>query len=226
MTRPLSAFRRPAVLLAALVSLANAVVAQTTDAPPDQVPEGARLASVGTTFSSGSLAFNSGLVGFASGLVTLPSGLVAAPAGTVAASDGGVSTGGMTVKEEKGGLRFTLNADLLFDFDKADLRPEADPVLSGLVAQVGTRMPGGRYRVEGHTDAKGNDGYNDALSTRRAKSVQAWLTRRGKVPVARITTAGLGKRQPVAPNQKPDGSDDPEGRQRNRRVEILVLPKT
>lgn len=218
---------RPAVLLAALVSLARAVAAQTADAPPEQVPDGARLASAGTAFPSGAVAFNAGTVGFASGSVAFPSGTVAAPAGTVATGGGGVSTAGMTVKEEKGGgLRFTLNADLLFDFDKADLRPEADPVLSDLVAQVGTRMPGGRYRVEGHTDAKGGDGYNDALSTRRAKSVQAWLTRRGKVPAARISTAGLGKRRPVAPNQTPDGSDDPDGRQRNRRVEILVLPKT
>jgi outer membrane protein OmpA-like peptidoglycan-associated protein len=54
--------------------------------------------------------------------------------------------------------------------------------------------------------------------------VRRWLTERGGVTGADIATVGLGERRPVAPNQRPDGSDDPDGRQLNRRVEILVTP--
>lgn len=230
-----------------LAGAAGAAVAQVEDAPPDRVPAGANLGSVGMAFpggsvalasagsvslSSGSVAFRSGPVaasaaGVASpgGRVAAPGGRVAAPAGRVAAPATAIPAGAVSMKEETGGaLRFTLNADLLFDFDKASLRPEADPALSQLVTQAGARMPTGRFRIEGHTDAKGTDAYNDALSTRRAKSVQAWLVKKGRVPAGRISTAGLGKRRPVAPNERKDGSDDPEGRQKNRRVEILVQP--
>ena len=74
--------------------------------------------------------------------------------------------------------------------------------------------------IEGHTDGKGDDNYNEKLSERRAASVRNWLAFHG-VRTA-MTTRGWGKSKPVAPNTKPDGSDDPEGRQKNRRVEITV----
>jgi outer membrane protein OmpA-like peptidoglycan-associated protein len=86
------------------------------------------------------------------------------------------------------------------------------------------QVPRARYQVEGHTDAKGTDAYNDRLSQRRARSVRDWLVREAGVAPTRIGTLGFGERRPVAPNERPDGSDDPEGRQRNRRVEILVTP--
>lgn len=118
-------------------------------------------------------------------------------------------------------IAIELSADVLFDFDKADLRPEAAGEL-GKVAQVLTAHPGAPVTIEGHTDAKGNDAYNQGLSERRAASVKAWLVANGGAPADAITTRGRGETEPVAPNTKPDGSDDPEGRQKNRRVEITV----
>ncbi|MGC4250836.1 MAG: OmpA family protein [Sphingobium sp.] len=117
-------------------------------------------------------------------------------------------------------IRFDLPADILFDFDKATLRPDAAASLQK-AAHLIANYPDAPIAVAGHTDARGDDAYNDALSTRRADAVAAWL--KGQTGRA-ATVQGFGKRKPVAPNVHPDGSDDPEGRQRNRRVEIIILP--
>ena len=66
------------------------------------------------------------------------------------------------------------------------------------------------------------DDYNQKLSERRAAAVRDWLVKPGDVAPARLSAKGFGPAKPVAPNAKPDGSDDPEGRQKNRRVEIRV----
>lgn len=75
--------------------------------------------------------------------------------------------------------------------------------------------------VEGHTDAKGSDAYNQTLSEKRARTVRDWLAARGALPVD-TPIQGWGERRPIAPNLKPDGSDDPAGRQKNRRVEVTL----
>jgi outer membrane protein OmpA-like peptidoglycan-associated protein len=116
-------------------------------------------------------------------------------------------------------IKINLAADVLFDFDKADLRPEAGPALDKVVAVLRS-YPKATVLIEGHTDAKGNDAYNQKLSERRADSVRRWLAGHG-VGTA-VTTRGWGRARPVAPNTKPNGADDPEGRQKNRRVEITV----
>jgi photosystem I P700 chlorophyll a apoprotein A2 len=121
-------------------------------------------------------------------------------------------------------IRIELAADVLFDFDKADLRPEARDSLRK-VATVIAANPGRPVRIEGHTDSKGADAYNQALSERRAASVKTWLVGEGGIEATRIATAGLGETRPKLPNEKPDGSDDPDGRQQNRRVEITVKTK-
>ena len=118
-------------------------------------------------------------------------------------------------------IRIDLSADVLFDFDKADLKPAADADL-GKVAEVARANPGTPIEVAGHTDSKGADAYNQRLSEQRAESVKAWLVERGGVEAARIRTRGYGETRPVAPNETPGGADDPEGRQRNRRVEITI----
>jgi outer membrane protein OmpA-like peptidoglycan-associated protein len=117
-------------------------------------------------------------------------------------------------------IRIELQADVLFDFDKAVLRAEAESTLRK-VAEVIRSQPGA-VTVEGYTDSKGSDAYNQRLSESRAASVRAWLAGKGGVQAARIAARGFGEARPVAPNTKPDGSDDPEGRQRNRRVEIAI----
>ena len=116
-------------------------------------------------------------------------------------------------------IKINLAADVLFDFDKWDLRPEAGPALEKVLAVL-QGYPKAAVVIEGHTDGKGNDQYNQRLSERRAESVRTWLAQHGSG--AAITTRGWGKARPVAPNTKPNGTDDPEGRQKNRRVEITV----
>jgi outer membrane protein OmpA-like peptidoglycan-associated protein len=91
-----------------------------------------------------------------------------------------------------------------------------------LVAQVRAKAKQPVFRVEGHTDAKGAEQYNQELSVRRATSVRDWLVRSAGLRAGSVTAVGFGETRPVAPNAKADGSDDPEGRQRNRRVEIVV----
>ena len=122
--------------------------------------------------------------------------------------------------QEGGQIRVTLPGDVLFDFDKSDIRADARPVLDQM-AGVLLSMPDDPVAITGHTDAKGSDDYNQALSERRAESVRNWLADLG-VDAGRMTPDGAGEAQPVAPNQHPDGSDDPDGRQKNRRVEFLI----
>jgi len=114
-----------------------------------------------------------------------------------------------------------LDADVLFDFDKSDLKPIAVDSLTKL-AEVLKGMPNSPATVDGHTDGKGNADYNQKLSERRANSVKDWLVRQGGIPASRLTARGFGMARPIAPNTKPDGSDDPDGRQKNRRVEVRV----
>ena len=117
-------------------------------------------------------------------------------------------------------IHMELAADVLFDFDKATLRPSAQPALQQVAAII--RDHRGRVvRIEGHTDGKGADAYNRRLSTQRAKAVQDWLIAAG-LGEANFSLQGWGASRPVAPNSRSDGSDNPEGRQKNRRVEIVV----
>jgi outer membrane protein OmpA-like peptidoglycan-associated protein len=112
-------------------------------------------------------------------------------------------------------VRVDLPADVLFDFDKAIIRPDAAQALTRL-ATVIRAYPRGRTRLEGHTDSAGNDRYNDALSKRRADAVKAWLVQKEGLAAGRLEASGFGERRPVAAN------DTDEGRQKNRRVSALI----
>ena len=76
--------------------------------------------------------------------------------------------------------------------------------------------------IEGYTDAIGSAAYNQELSERRARAVEVWLVAHGIVGRDAAQVQGYGKSKPIAPNTKPDGSDNPEGREKNRRVEIVI----
>jgi len=119
-------------------------------------------------------------------------------------------------------IRIELSGDVLFDFDKHTLRKDALASLEKLGQVVKGYGGKGKITVEGFTDAKGKDAYNLKLSARRAESVKEWLVFNAGVPAARIAARGLGKANPVAANTRPDGSDNPDGRQKNRRVEIVI----
>jgi outer membrane protein OmpA-like peptidoglycan-associated protein len=127
----------------------------------------------------------------------------------------------LQVKETDQEIRIELAADVLFDFDKADLRPAAQQTLHQAAGIIQEKAKG-PVRIEGHTDFKGNDAYNQKLSERRAAAVKAWFINKEGLGNKQFTTQGFGAKKPVAPNAKPDGSDDPDGRQKNRRVEIIL----
>jgi len=118
-------------------------------------------------------------------------------------------------------IEVTLPADVLFDFDKADIRPIAQRALRE-VADLIRGKAQGPVTIQGYTDALGMDAYNQSLSERRANAVKGWLMTKEALPATRLATVGFGQRNPVAPNQKADGSDDPEGRQLNRRVTLII----
>jgi len=126
----------------------------------------------------------------------------------------------LDARRSEGAIVVDLPADVLFDFDKAVIRPDAGPTLAKAV-EVLKSYPTVKITIGGHTDAKGDDAYNDALSLRRAKAVADRLTGPADRPLA---AEGFGETRPVAPNARPDGSDDPDGRQKNRRVEIRITP--
>jgi outer membrane protein OmpA-like peptidoglycan-associated protein len=118
-------------------------------------------------------------------------------------------------------IRIDLAADVLFDFDKSDIKPQAAATLKQAATFIRDKAKG-TVRIEGYTDAKGSDPYNQKLSERRAASVKNWFMNKEGLGDVRFSTEGFGAKHPVAPNTKPDGSDDPGGRQKNRRVEIIV----
>ncbi len=126
----------------------------------------------------------------------------------------------LQVKETDTEVRIELAADVLFEFDKATLLPKAEDTLKRAAEFIRQRAAG-VVQIEGHTDAKGGHAYNQRLSERRAESVRLWFARHGLGDL-RFSSKGFAETRPVAPNTKPDGADDPEGRQKNRRVEIVI----
>lgn len=118
-------------------------------------------------------------------------------------------------------LSMNLSGDVLFDYDKAALKPEAEVALKK-VAVVLSQFPESRVTIEGYTDSKGSEQFNQQLSIERAQAVKNWLVKNGNVAEASISTKGLGEQYPIAPNKNNDGTDNPLGRALNRRVSIIV----
>lgn len=116
-------------------------------------------------------------------------------------------------------MQVNLAADAMFDFDSAVLKETAAPELRKAAEAI--RASGkSNVTITGHTDAKGNDAYNRKLSLDRATAVRDWLVANGIEQT--FTVSGQGASQPIAPNANADGSDNPEGRAKNRRVEINI----
>ncbi|MBW4696413.1 MAG: photosystem I core protein PsaB [Aphanocapsa lilacina HA4352-LM1] len=123
-------------------------------------------------------------------------------------------------KPVPGGVMLLLPENIVFDFDKSNVKLDADPALNrvaGVIQFYGSEP----VEILGHTDSLGEDAYNQKLSEDRANAVKAFFEKKG-IEADRLTAKGYGETKPVAPNAKPDGSDNPEGRQQNRRVEILI----
>lgn len=134
---------------------------------------------------------------------------------------------GLRVSETPKEILVEMASDVLFDFDSDALRPDARTALEQVTALI-ARHRVRQLRIAGHTDGKGTHAYNKGLSDRRARAVKVWLAEacRARLPGSgsiRMETQGFAATRPVAPNTRPDGGDDPAGRQRNRRVEITLL---
>jgi outer membrane protein OmpA-like peptidoglycan-associated protein len=113
-------------------------------------------------------------------------------------------------------LIVTLPQDILFATDSATLRPDLVRDIRAVAGNLNS-YPNSTVQVLGHTDNVGDAGYNQDLSYRRADSVTSILVNEG-VSSGRVQSIGRGESQPVASNLTPDG------RQQNRRVEIVILP--
>jgi outer membrane protein OmpA-like peptidoglycan-associated protein len=124
-----------------------------------------------------------------------------------------------TVKQEPRGMVITLSGGVLFTSGKADLLGSAQAKLSEVAKALTQQAPDATIVVEGHTDTQGGETFNLELSTRRAQAVRDYLAAHGVAP-DRIRAEGLGFSRPLADNKTA------EGRANNRRVEIVVSPKT
>ncbi|MCG8591916.1 MAG: OmpA family protein [Proteobacteria bacterium] len=169
------------------------------------------------------------MAGLALGLAALATADESAPGVTdYSATDAGVIEAGDIVEalavprgtRIRPNARPTVRLPVYFEFNSADLREDAVQLLEKVtVALASDELSTFRFSVEGHTDSVGSDDYNADLSNRRANTVQRFLEDRG-IDTARLTAIGRGESSPVAPN------DDADGRQRNRRVELINLGAT
>ncbi|WP_083982514.1 OmpA family protein [Actinomadura hibisca] len=123
-------------------------------------------------------------------------------------------------------IAYNIEADVLFDFGRADIKPAAATELAKIAASVRKEIPAtAPLQVDGHTDAKGEPAANQTLSEQRAQAIVDWLATKGGIDRSRLKATGYGESKPTAANTRPDGSDDPEGRAKNRRVVISARQK-
>jgi OOP family OmpA-OmpF porin len=115
------------------------------------------------------------------------------------------------------GKHLSLKASVLFNFDKAVLKPESQTEFKKLVTEI-EASPGSQIIIEGHTDSLGTAGYNDKLSLQRALSVNNYLLSKLKKDTYQVYYYGYGARYPLATNTTK------EGQEQNRRVDIIVVP--
>jgi outer membrane protein OmpA-like peptidoglycan-associated protein len=121
----------------------------------------------------------------------------------------------LRLEETAQSVTIRLEGDVLFDTGKAQLRSEAQSALEK-VAIVLAQFPGAKVEIVGHTDSKGGPAMNLDLSEKRALAVSEFLQKRAELVGINFTARGLGETNPIASN------DTDEGRQQNRRVEIVV----
>jgi outer membrane protein OmpA-like peptidoglycan-associated protein len=176
--------------------------------------------SLTTTQKNGPVSLTSGTTSLTSGPVSLTSGSTSLTSGKPVQL---VYPGqALTVQETAHELRILLAADVLFDFDKANIRADAVPTLRQAAAKIKAARSRDVIRIEGYTDAKGTPALNLRLSQQRAEAVETWFIQNAGMSVSAFVPKGYGAARPVAPNLKPNGQDNPAGRQLNRRVEIVV----
>lgn len=115
-----------------------------------------------------------------------------------------------------GNTRVYVEGKIVFETAKSNIRQDSFPVLEQLLKFLNERPDVTRLRVEGHTDSRAGDEYNQELSARRSVAVCDWLVDRG-VDRLRLVAIGFGEGKPLGPNHRADG------RQENRRTEFHVM---
>jgi OmpA-OmpF porin, OOP family len=143
-----------------------------------------------------------------------------------------VSTVGTTISQEIVRTSF-LNQEpkepihipnIQYEFDKAVILEQSKVAIDTTVLRLMIANPALIVEIQSHTDSKGNDLYNQKLSQKRAESVVNYLMSKG-ISKRRLVPKGYGESKPIAPNDKPDGSDNPEGRAKNRRTDFKIIGK-
>jgi outer membrane protein OmpA-like peptidoglycan-associated protein len=114
-----------------------------------------------------------------------------------------------------------LVTDVLFDYDSDALTPTGTEAVTKIAEIVKKLAKDDDLICEGHTDHRGTEAYNFELSLRRARRVASALAA-ASLPKEHISAQGLGESRPLVEEKKPDGSDDPVARARNRRVEVVI----
>lgn len=127
-----------------------------------------------------------------------------------------VTLPGVTVRGDSTYSVYSVDETVLFDTDKADIKPAAAAALQQITGSIGQRYATQQVRVMGFADSRGDKGYNRELSEKRAEAVKNYLVDTGKIGAARVSVEPMGEAQPVASNATA------AGRQENRRVEIAV----
>jgi len=112
--------------------------------------------------------------------------------------------------------------NIQYEFNKSDILEASKPAIDTTVLKLMQNNPELIVEIESHTDSKGSDQFNMKLSQRRAESVVNYLVSKG-IDVKRLKAQGYGESKPIAPNENADGSDNPEGRARNRRTDFRII---
>lgn len=115
-----------------------------------------------------------------------------------------------------------LVENIYYEIDKADLSKEAKAAIDTTLLVLAQKYPHLIIEVRSHTDNRGHENYNKRLSEKRAKNVVAYLQQQG-ISAARLKYRGFGEELPIAPNELDDGTDNPSGRQQNRRTEFKII---
>lgn len=113
--------------------------------------------------------------------------------------------------------------NIYYEFDKSDLTNKAKLTIDSILFPILRDNPKLIVEISSHTDNKGDDNYNKKLSQRRAESVVNYLTNEKGIESKRLVAKGYGENHPIVPNKNKDGSDNPEGRAKNRRTEFKVI---
>src|SRR5207245_8411648 len=108
-----------------------------------------------------------------------------------------IKAAGAEIKETAAEIKISLQGEILFDFDKSNLRPAAESTLAQVAKMIGS-YPRAQVLIEGYTDSKGSDSYNARLSDRRAVSVKTWFAKHG-VAANWMRTHAWSRGEPGAP---------------------------